>query len=101
MSSVAGSSYLLMQDKSFKPALPVPIKVGDLNLDGFPDLLPIVVSGDGSRTPKMLLSKHGHGFELVKDDVEVLESITDARSIAMVDLDEDVRALTFYMLAVI
>lgn len=80
-----------MRDDSFDPPLPVPLKVGDLNLDGFPDIVPIVVSSDNKRTPRILLSEGGRALRLVEDDVEPLDAIDDARSVAFVDLDEDVR----------
>lgn len=83
---VGAGAGLLMRDDSFDPSLPVPLKIGDLNLDGFPDIVPIV-----GGTPKILLSKGGRSFELVRDDVEALDAMDDARGVAFVDLDEDVR----------
>ncbi|EJD46184.1 hypothetical protein AURDEDRAFT_63627 [Auricularia subglabra TFB-10046 SS5] len=85
----SSSAGLLMRDDSFDPSLPVALKVGDINLDGFPDIVPIVVSTGNKRTPKILLSEGGRALELVKDDVEPLDVIEDARSVALIDLDED------------
>ena len=101
-------------DTSHDPPIPLPIRVGDLSLDGFPDLVPILTSptsggvfGIGasfSRTPVVLSSvpcgrsvvgctsngRGRRGFQRLTSGVEALQSITDARGIALVDLDEDV-----------
>ena len=96
-------SSLLVLDTTYNPPLPIPLKLGDANLDGFPDLLLIAASGK-SRTPKLLWSVPcasdvpgcaadgtGHrGWQVATKDVETLEGITDARSVSFVDLDEDV-----------
>lgn len=98
------SSSLLVFDTTYQPPLPVPIKVGDANLDGFPDLL-IIAALDSARTPKLVFSvpcanavagcakgaKIRRGWKIVTKDVESLEAIQDARSVAFLDMDEDVR----------
>lgn len=42
-----------MYDTTHTPPLPLPIKIGDADLDGFPDLLFIVVTNDDKRVPKL------------------------------------------------
>jgi len=102
-----GPTSLLLYDHTFSPPVPVPIRIGDANLDGFPDLLPIVVSppSSGSRTraatPQLLMSipcnhcthvadkADKRSFKAMKRDADPLTSITDARGVAFLDLDED------------
>jgi hypothetical protein len=98
------ASSLLVLDTTYSPSIPLPIKLGDANLDGFPDLLLIVSNPDQSRTPKLLLSEpcakglggcdeNGNGrrgFELVTKGAEPLETVKDARGVSFLDMDEDV-----------
>jgi integrin alpha FG-GAP repeat containing protein 1 len=97
-----GSSLLLV-DTTFSPALPIPIRIGDADLDGFPDLLPIVASKSGT-SPTMLFSKScskggvgcknkdGRTFVPLDEDINALADITDARGVTFLDMDEDVSA---------
>ncbi|PCH38397.1 integrin alpha N-terminal domain-containing protein [Wolfiporia cocos MD-104 SS10] len=97
---------LLVLDTTQTPPLPVPIKIGDVNQDGFPDLVAIVVTGTGSttsRTPRLAFSapctsgvagckSHNNekrGFTTVKKGTQALKNIVDARSVALFDMDED------------
>ncbi|KAI6097916.1 hypothetical protein EV401DRAFT_2040044 [Pisolithus croceorrhizus] len=96
------SQSIVVVDSTFSPPVPLPIRLGDTNLDGFPDLMFIVASGD-VRTPKLLVSepcakglpgcdqngRGRRGFRLVHKDIESLEAIRDARGVTFVDLDED------------
>ena len=53
------SPGLLVMDTTQDPPIPVPIKLGDINQDGFPDLVAILATGSGShrpRTPHMVMS---------------------------------------------
>ena len=103
------SPNLLVLDTSVSPALPLPIKLGDANHDGFPDMLTIVTTGAGSnrpRAPYLVLSvpcakgvagcssdgSGRRGWQVVKKDVDPLLSVQDARSVAFLDMDEDVGA---------
>ncbi|KAF9239681.1 hypothetical protein BU15DRAFT_74536 [Melanogaster broomeanus] len=86
----------------FLAALPLPIRLGDANLDGFPDLLLIAATGD-AHTPKLLFSEpctkglagcdeNGlgrRGFRLVTNGAESMQSVHDARGAMFLDLDED------------
>jgi integrin alpha FG-GAP repeat containing protein 1 len=84
--------------------------MGDLNLDGFVDIVPIVATpspGDRSKlakTPKILGSvacgkgvagcgsdgKGRRGWSMLGRDNNVLEEFQDARGVVLVDIDEDV-----------
>ncbi|KAI0689777.1 hypothetical protein BC835DRAFT_1407738 [Cytidiella melzeri] len=104
--SDSSASLLLVMDTSQTPAVPIPIKLGDVNQDGFPDLLAIVASGTGTRsdrTPHLVYSvscakgvpgcgTNGigrRGWSLLQKGAEVLSSVKDAWSVAFLDMDED------------
>ncbi|KIJ44161.1 hypothetical protein M422DRAFT_30662 [Sphaerobolus stellatus SS14] len=113
VTSFGSESSLLMVDTTNDPPIPLPIRVGDLSLDGFPDLIPIIttptsggVFGIGAginRTPAVLTSvpcargipgcsadgRGRRGFQHLTSGVEALQTIVDARSVAVLDLDED------------
>jgi integrin alpha FG-GAP repeat containing protein 1 len=84
----------------------VSLSLGDSNLDGFPDLLPIIVNNDKA-TPRLVSNvpcsagvagckaAAKRGWKLNKKGTEPLEGITDARGAAFVDLDEDVRTFLY------
>jgi len=97
---------LVVLDVSYTPPLHIPLKLGDVNLDGFPDILAIVApSGSRSpdRIPKLAVStpcgngipgcgQYGsgsRGWEVLTGE-ESLDSVHDARSVAFLDMDEDV-----------
>ena len=101
------SPSLLVLDTTQNPPIPVPIKLGDVNQDGFPDFLAVVVTGTGShrpRTPQLVISEPcargvpgcsqdgsgRRGWHVLKKDVDPLKNIQDARSVAFLDMDEDV-----------
>ncbi|KZS98847.1 hypothetical protein SISNIDRAFT_403326 [Sistotremastrum niveocremeum HHB9708] len=112
--STRKKSGLLMYDTSFSPPIPLPLRLGDADLDGFPDILLIAtgephggILGIGQKedhTPKLLLSvpcgpglpgcaakgKGGNKRSFhVSSGSEVLDSITDASGVSFFDLDED------------
>ena len=101
-----GSNSLLLYDTSVTPPIPIPLRTGDLDLDGFPDLVPLIVQKDNSVTPHILISKpcaggrngcHGNAgrtFERMSRGTDALTQIRDARAVALLDLDEDVRRAT-------
>ncbi|KAF7294648.1 hypothetical protein MIND_01001600 [Mycena indigotica] len=98
LQSLLPGSSLLVTDVTQTPSVPIPLKLGDTNLDGFPDLLFIAVSGQ-DHTPKMVIStpcgsgvvgcNRGHGWSVVKKGTEALDAIKDARGVAFLDIDED------------
>lgn len=81
----------------------MPIRLGDANLDGFPDLLQVVAT-HSDQTPKLLFSvpcerglpgcaQDGHGrrsFKVTTKGVESLNAVKDAISATFLDMDEDV-----------
>ncbi|THU96321.1 integrin alpha N-terminal domain-containing protein [Dendrothele bispora CBS 962.96] len=94
---------LLVQDTTFPPAIPLSIKLGDVNLDGFPDLFFIVSTPQGN-VPKLVYSVPcGRGVPGCAADgsgrrgwqiagtkgTESLEAVKDARGVAFIDMDED------------
>ena len=103
-----------MYDTSHDPPLPLPIRIGDLSLNGFPDLIPVIASapkggvlGLGStidRTPYILTSipcargvagcneggQGRRGFAVARAGSEALQQIVDTRGVTVLDLDEDV-----------
>ncbi|KII89322.1 hypothetical protein PLICRDRAFT_109686 [Plicaturopsis crispa FD-325 SS-3] len=101
LSSKGDPTSLLVLDTTYNPSLPIPLKLGDANLDGFPDLLAILVSSGGqTRTPKLLFSvpcaggvvgcPGRRGWAVAeKKGTEALETITDARGASFLDMDED------------
>ncbi|KAG9010523.1 hypothetical protein FRB94_010289 [Tulasnella sp. JGI-2019a] len=102
-----GVAGLLISDMTYRPSLPVALKIGDADLDGFPDILTIVsylsqyrmdnkpwmlrsVPCDGKPLPNNgRCAKGRRSFELVTHNVEALASINDARSVSFLDMDED------------
>ncbi|KAF8626356.1 hypothetical protein AX15_005010 [Amanita polypyramis BW_CC] len=96
------SRSLLVYDTSFEPRLPLPLKLGDANLDGFPDIMMITVKGE-ERMPTLLYSvpcsagivgcspdgSGRRGWTIARKNAEVLSAIKDARSVSFLDVDED------------
>lgn len=97
-----GTDSLLLFDPTSLTPLPVSLRLGDMDLDGFPDIVSIVVHKNGAATPHLLLSTPcgsgpagcgssiGRSFKVLSRNTEVLEDITDARGVALLDIDEDV-----------
>jgi len=92
-----------LQDKSFQGNLPIGIKIGDYNQDGFPDLLVLSSSSSSasSGTVSLLQSlpctakvdgcgQNGRRrFERVIKGADSLNKIKDARQGSFLDIDED------------
>jgi integrin alpha FG-GAP repeat containing protein 1 len=105
-SLLPSSTGLLVLDTSFGPsALPLPVRIGDVDLDGFPDLM-LIRAGNGKygapATPTLLMNvacgeKDAVGCEnggrrawkVVDKGADPLEDIKDARGAAFIDVDED------------
>ncbi|KAJ7168406.1 hypothetical protein C8R43DRAFT_984269 [Mycena crocata] len=99
--SLFPGASLVVLDTTQVPQLPIPLKLGDANLDGFPDLLVITASGQ-DHVPKMLFSVpcgsgaigcgHGHGkrgWSVATKGTETLDAVKDARGVSFLDMDED------------
>ncbi|CAJ0759893.1 10560_t:CDS:10, partial [Entrophospora sp. SA101] len=93
---------IVTKDRSFNGILPVPIRIGDYNLDGFPDLL--VISEKNSESLVSLLQSTACTLELcdplavkaqrrtffkVVDGAHSLNKIKNAKGAAFFDIDED------------
>jgi integrin alpha FG-GAP repeat containing protein 1 len=91
-------------DTTFNLPLPVSIKLGDANLDGFPDFL--IITGSGKdRISSLVYSvpcaagivgcvqdgSGKRGWKVATEGVESLQAVKDARSLSFLDMDEDVR----------
>ncbi|KAF9009509.1 hypothetical protein BDQ17DRAFT_1348231 [Cyathus striatus] len=101
-SDLFGSSSLLVLDTTFNPAIPLPLKLGDANLDGFPDFLVITASGK-DRIPHLVYSipcddgaagceqnsSRKRGWSIATHGVKTLEDVKDARAVSFLDMDED------------
>ncbi len=108
------SAGLLVYDKTFDPPVSQGIKLGDANLDGFPDLLFILAGnphggflgvGDvADRIPTLAISrscasgvpgcgqsgKGKRGFAAMTSGFDALSEIKDAATVSFIDMDEDV-----------
>ncbi|GBE82743.1 integrin alpha N-terminal domain-containing protein [Sparassis latifolia] len=96
---------LLVLDTTQRPAVPVPLKLGDINQDGFPDILAITsstTSSEKASTPHLIMSVPcgtgiagcstkgaRRGWSPVHKGVQPLQNVKDARSVAFLDMDED------------
>lgn len=97
--------HLIMNDKSFQGTLPIPIRIGDYNQDGFPDLLVLSSAYGSAESGTVSLLQNlpcedrypGCGrngkrrFERVSKGAAALEKLKDARGASFLDIDEDVR----------
>ncbi|KIY68406.1 hypothetical protein CYLTODRAFT_374377 [Cylindrobasidium torrendii FP15055 ss-10] len=98
VSDLVGQAQLLVQDTTLSPPVPLPIKLGDANLDGFTDFL-FIAGG----TPRLAYSvncgkgvagctkdgKGARGWEVESKGMEALDDVKDARNVAFMDMDED------------
>lgn len=102
------SSSLLLFDVSHDPSIPIPLRVGDYNLDGYPDLMIILATARGTTTVRLLQSETcsssnskecGSGkaaekgrrrFREVVKGAEALTTMEDVRGASFMDIDEDV-----------
>jgi integrin alpha FG-GAP repeat containing protein 1 len=105
---------------SQETSIPIPLRIGDYNVDGFPDVLTLLVNATAKPAPGGLFGgSRGEGvqvkllesipcgkktkgcdnkvatkrrsFRVVKGkEVAALETIWDARSVSWLDIDEDV-----------
>ena len=103
---------LLLYDTTFSPPIPLALKTGDADLDGFPEILTIVTTnrrGDYhnsiegyDRIPVLLRSipcsdnsatgcpAGKRTFEPLAKHTDPLLDVKDARGVSFLDMDEDV-----------
>lgn len=95
----------MVLDTTSVPQLPISLKLGDANLDGFPDLLVIIASAQ-DHVPKMLFSipcgsgvigcgsgRGKRGWSVATKGTATLDAVKDARSVSFLDMDEDVGSI--------
>ena len=92
---------LVMSDDTFKAqTLPISIKIGDVNLDGFPDLLVVTYDQKGHKRARLLRSELGSientrcFLKATDSGLKTLDDITDVRVASFIDIDEDVRQVS-------
>ena len=110
LSDLFPSRSLLVLDTRTSPPNPLPVRLGDANLDGYPDILLITASARGGtseqadRKPQLVFSvscgkgvpgcdsrgKGYRGLQVAKSGVDTLTNIQDATGMAFLDIDEDV-----------
>lgn len=98
------NSSLLVTDTTYDPSIPLSIRLGDANLDGFLDFLVISASGD-DRTPYLVYStpcapgvvgcnpsdgSGRRGWRVADIGTISLKNVKDARGVTFLDMDEDV-----------
>lgn len=95
------SPSLGMLDTTQTPALPLPLRIGDYNMDGYPDLLAVVTHNSGTQA-KLLESvpcgphhkecSVGRTFRAPTKGTVALDAVLDVRVASFIDVDDDVRA---------
>lgn len=105
-SLVADAPYLVMTDPSFRGSLPNPIRIGDYNKDGYPDLLVVSSSSSSAKegSVSLLQSIPCSKTSCIQDltaagrrtyvkiggnQAKALNGIKDAKSAMWLDVDED------------
>jgi integrin alpha FG-GAP repeat containing protein 1 len=94
------SPSLVMLDTTQTPALPLPLRIGDYNMDGYPDLLAVIAHGGGTQA-KLLESlpcrphhkecATGRTFRAPAKGTAALDVVLDVRVATFFDVDDDVR----------
>lgn len=101
--------YLVLSDSSFAGTLPLNLKLGDYNQDGYPDILLIASKSQDADHGRPVILKSipcssrfcgdeaaqndRRMFESVREKVNVLEGIDDAKIVSFVDINEKVSLL--------
>ncbi|KAI9473399.1 MAG: hypothetical protein EXX96DRAFT_528016 [Benjaminiella poitrasii] len=89
---------ILISDSDFRGKLPVPVHVGDYNLDGFPDLLVTTtdrvillqsVVCDSQLCTSGAKALNRRSFSVVSTGAEILNQITTPSQATFFDIDED------------
>lgn len=112
ISALIPSASLVTESTAFRGSFPTPPAIGDYNIDGYPDLL-IITSHGGARSVNLLesrpcdkvsctpgeIQKGRRALRVVFDGAEALSKIKDAESAHWVDMDDDVRCVSFWVLS--
>ncbi|TIB81269.1 hypothetical protein E3Q22_01297 [Wallemia mellicola] len=83
---------LKMVDHSLQPGLPLSLKIGDYNLDGFPDILCLLSDGSTTRgaiLDNVLVNKTRSLTLRDESKTTILKDIKDVRAASWIDIDED------------
>lgn len=94
------NEHVLTEDPNFRGHLPVPVHIGDYNLDGYPDLLvttnqrvlllqSILCNSSLCASSAQLASKRT--FAVVTTGADILNKMSSPTQAAFFDIDEDVR----------
>ncbi|KAF9453642.1 hypothetical protein P691DRAFT_812990 [Macrolepiota fuliginosa MF-IS2] len=93
---------LLVTDVTYDPPIPISLRLGDTNSDGFPEFLAIIALGS-DRTPHLVYSvpcgpgvagckpdgSGKRGWKVADAGTKALGNVKDARGISFLDMDED------------
>lgn len=88
-----------MFDTTFNPSLPLPLRLGDVNMDGFPDVLLVVSTSSGTQVrvlesvacgPQYKECRSGRTFRVPPRGTAALDAITDVKLASFIDVDDDV-----------
>ena len=104
---VSFAPIFVLEDVSFRGKLPNPVRVGDYNQDGYPDVLIVSADRIGASQGRVTLLESRpcdrlscspeevaagrRAFRAVVTGADALSMITDARSASFIDIDEEVR----------
>ncbi|PKK80668.1 hypothetical protein RhiirC2_649600 [Rhizophagus irregularis] len=93
---------IVLLDPDFNGILPISLRIGDYNLDGYPDLLVITSNSKGSHVTLLesilctnrkcsssAVASQKRTFIKVNDGAQPLSDIKNAKNAAFLDLDED------------
>ncbi|KAI9596507.1 hypothetical protein BDF19DRAFT_437639 [Syncephalis fuscata] len=96
-------AQLLLKDTEFQGSFPIPIRTGDINQDGYPDLLLLIRQGDGHTRARILTSMpctddtctaeqvqaSRRSFQLLEHGADALDQLENVRSAAFFDFSDD------------
>ncbi|CED84767.1 Predicted membrane protein [Phaffia rhodozyma] len=97
------SPKLALYDVSQSPAVPLPLRLGDINMDGYPDVLLLLSPSSGHVQAEILVSspcsaarcqgkaveKKRRDWKVEEKGMAVVRGITDVTRASFLDLDED------------
>lgn len=93
------NEHILTEDSNFRGQLPVPVRTGDYNLDGYPDLLVTTnqrvlllesILCDASLCSSSAQSASKRTFTAVTTGADILNKMSNPTQAAFFDIDEDV-----------